>query len=501
MPVNNLIQKFEILHQLNQEFIPREQAVLNYLSSAPQDIDNAQIVGLLTLVKSITSLRQLAHLQLRDTMLELQDSIRVSHLSKPLSSPSAAQEEAIISTQSSSQESDLRTPIESSKSLELPEPSPLEEPSDNAHVIEAARFAVDEQSELETRAIGSSLDDQSQGMTPVDTDDRHLRDASDQDAEPPTPDEPLESHEPFDPFDAPTRIEISPYAEKSFDLGFLDETPPSPQEPTVGGVEEDELSTGDGSSIIDNQNVDEHPHESSADEELAALQREVASITQPIFGQSVFEGNAQAPPVSSLLPPSMIPEEATPFVDEVVLRSDVVPPLDEDPSSKDSTPHERSSATPSSEDERDREPHTDFSSVFPESAGEAGTATFEAKSLKAAGIFLTPEPNIISQVKANFYASITTPEVSFEGLVHALSEREIFVKSRESLHRGEEVQLSFTLPTSRERIKCIALVREVRSPEEAHQRHLVPGVNLRFLNLRPTQEALINEEVKRQTRS
>ena len=498
MPVNNLIQRFETLHQLNQEFIPREQAVLNYLSSAPKDIDNTQITGLLTLVKSITSLRQLAHLQLRETMLELQDSIRLSQELNPISSSAAAAEEGIASPEPSSSEHDLAIPKQSSESAELPEPPSGQESPDDAHVIEAAQLAIDEPSEIETRAIESSLSDQSQGITPVDTDDRHLHDASDQDAAPRVTDEPFE---PFDPFDAPTRIEISPYSDKSFDLEFLDETPSLPRESTVKHLEGDELSAEGEPGAIDHSSVDEPLDESSADDELAALQREVASITQPIFGQAVFEGSAQAPPVNSLLPRSMMPEETPPFVDEVVLRADVVPPLHEDTSSSDSTPPERSPTAPSSEGERDGEPHTDFSSVFPESAGEAGTATFEAKSFKAAGVFLTPAPNLISQVKANFYASITTPEVSFEGLVHALSEREIFIKSRESLQRGEEVQLSFTLPTSRERIKCIALVREVRSPEEAHQHHLVPGVNLRFLNLRPTQEALINEEVKRQTQS
>ena len=221
------------------------------------------------------------------------------------------------------------------------------------------------------------------------------------------------------------------------------------------------------------------------DEELAALQREIASITQPVFDQpSESDDFPQSPPVNALLSPAILSDDVLPFIDQTT-PSEALPKV-ESPSAEHSVDRSKS--------------EIDFSAAFPVSAGEAGTAIFDASSLKSLG-FITPKPDTAPKVKANFYAQVTTPDISFEGLIHALSEREVFVKSRESLQRGEQVKLSFTLPSSQEHISCIALVREVRPPSETTQNHLIQGVSLRFLNLRPAQEALIIAEVRRQTQS
>jgi hypothetical protein len=479
MPVNNLIQKFESLHQLSQELTPREETALRYLSSAPKDLDNTRIEGLLTLVKSISSLRQLAHLQLRETVLEVQSSIRASQVNSQIKSkrPDNSQSTAPrqINTQSQSTGHSEAPP-----SVDVA-PLVIDHPSSGSSLKTPEREPDLDLSESENLQSGHGLET-FEGYEEIE------------DAES-LPD--LLSPEYHDAFDAPTRIELSSHAEFSLNFEPFDETPPLPNQPMIDELIADHPSRAD--SAVE---VSEVHEDVAADEELAALQREIASITQPVFGQPHFANMPQSPPINSLIPPSMMPSDVPSFVNDVVLRPDVLSTPD-DPFSdvEPGVNHDSPSDQVQHQGSQGDEPHTDFSSVFPASAGEAGTATFDARDLKAAGIFVTPEPEIISQVKANFYALVSTPEISFEGLVHAISEREIFVKSREPLQRGEQVQLSFTLPGSREHISCSALVREVRSATEATQSHLVPGVKLRFLNLRSNQETLISEEVQRQNQS
>ena len=476
MPVNNLIQKFETLHQLSQELIPREEAVLRYLCSAPKDIDNTRIEGLLTLVKSITSLRQLAHLQLREAMLEMQGSIR---LAQPPPGPSKIAGHPV--PPQSAEPSILTDPADPSSSLdqngktqlaeveELPVEMPIsglmtDHPDANQHI------KSQDPENLHNDLKSSESSESSEQADKDESSDRE---------------EAVKSPKYEDEFDMPTRIELPPHIE----FGPFDETPPVFDPTPID-------------DLVSNEFDSKHESDSdvpNADEELAALEREIDSITQPIFGYSTPEGGSQTPPVSSLLPPSLIPSDETPLAEDVVLRPDLIS-IPNDPFAEEKI-DQRHESQNGLEQPQNQEPQTDFSSVFPESAGQAGTATFDAKSLNPIGIFLTPEPEEVSQVKANFYAQVSTPDQSFEGLVHALSEHEIFIKSREPLQRGEEVQLSFTLPSSREQISCKALVREVRTPEEASRNQLVPGVSLRFLNLRSTQETLIGEEVKRQTLS
>jgi hypothetical protein len=86
--------------------------------------------------------------------------------------------------------------------------------------------------------------------------------------------------------------------------------------------------------------------------------------------------------------------------------------------------------------------------------------------------------------------------VSFKGRIDTFTERGLVVFSDEKLHRGEQVELSFTLPSSQESVTCLALVRSITSANEPPVGRSTLSLHLYFLNLRPQQESLISAEMK-----
>lgn len=376
MAESNLSQRLKKLHEVGAELAEKEAPLLGYLASGRLKIDDhnqARLDGLITLVKSVITLRQLAHTQLRDLLLDQRSN----------------------TTAASSSGDDPKTPRGTAETSGHPDEVSSRPPSGTTQPDEP---------EFETQ-LGSIHDSVSAEM------------------------------------------------------------PALPKE------------------------------EIEHDAELEALQREIASITQPIFDGVVGE----PPERSSLLGGGATPSLADfpPFVHDLDANRSVEVEMGH--RSRESNAF--ADTLPPNDKERDASPQNDGSQdadeLFPFSAGEAGTAIFDAESLRSAGIF-TSRPTIDPvQLKARFYATVISPRSSFDGLVYQLSVQEIFVKGRESLTLGEEVTVRFRVPGAKSDIECKALVREVNAPE--FENYTPPsGVNLRFLNLRSAHEALIEAELKRQ---
>ena len=132
-----------------------------------------------------------------------------------------------------------------------------------------------------------------------------------------------------------------------------------------------------------------------------------------------------------------------------------------------------------------RSSHVVSSSEFPISSGEAGTAIFGIDQLQK------QNPNISTQrpkAPQPFGIQISTPQQTFKGKVESFDHKEIVVHCKESLIRGEEVKLKFTLPITQHQIDCRALVRLASSSDDGL------SFTCRFLDLRLQQEQMISEE-------
>ncbi len=249
------------------------------------------------------------------------------------------------------------------------------------------------------------------------------------------------------------------------------------------------------------------------DLELEDLKREVAFLTSP----TPFSSASPSSTPSSSTPTSSTPTSST-LLSSTLLSSsplsssllsssesnafydssqdfpfdladlDTTPP----PTALDSNPSKKSDLN--SEDDRSELAANDFTSVFPESAGEAGTAIFDIDLYRAQ----QQEKNslVTENLKPNeaislSVISIKTPHQSFAGQAIILDERELLVSAKESLLAGEEVRLSFELERTGMNIECKALVRKKKTSDPQHA-----SLCLRFLDLRPSQLASIRSELE-----
>lgn len=216
-------------------------------------------------------------------------------------------------------------------------------------------------------------------------------------------------------------------------------------------------------------------------EDLEELKREVAFLTSPHLN---FNGINEAD-----LAPTLESEQRFPF--DI---SDLPNNIEELPHPPHS-PSQEGLAQASPSDEA-----VDLSSAFPESAGEAGTAIFNIDEYTSKN---SSEPQInkaqdlepVDQTKnldelSLFEVEVSTPHAHFTARTLKFTETELMLSAEHSLLRGEEVQLSFTLPQLCETIECKGLVRPRRSTD-LHEAKLF----IRFLNLRPSQLSAIQEEI------
>ena len=158
--------------------------------------------------------------------------------------------------------------------------------------------------------------------------------------------------------------------------------------------------------------------------------------------------------------------------------------LAEDISVKEETPTPE--VTPAQEGSLSAE-DSGFSSEFPMSAGEAGTAIFGSEQLQEYQRIAEIHDKELAEIEnsnkgSKFTVQASTPHLHFIADVVHFTEKELFLVTTESLLAGEEVKLSFQLPQSDQHIECRALVRSKKTsdPEGCN-------LSLRFLDLRPSQ--------------
>ena len=208
--------------------------------------------------------------------------------------------------------------------------------------------------------------------------------------------------------------------------------------------------------------------------DLDDLAKEVQSLTQPIFEAG------DIPNIDEDFDPSL-------FADT----GDVSPQLlqpSEDVDAQTNPP-----LPPSTSEAAD-----DFSvtSLFPQSAGEAGTALLDAEAIerykKLDQARARRERSSLVKLNVENPISLRTPHVSFDGQIFSMDSREIFVQTPERLLVGEQVELDFNLPMGGGHIECLGMVRERVEDAESDSERPV-GLALRLLNLRPTQKAALNE--------
>lgn len=378
MSIQSLIRQLSSLHELEAQLNSGEETALKYLNTLSIESD-PRLEGLLTLIQSLTALRRLVHLQLRE-------------------------------------------------------------------------FLVD-QSQHPSKSVLESLDAKILSPNPTlsitDTPER----------EPLIPDQKAEN-EGGDHHEALTMApDESRPSEKSAPAPRVEVPQPTPRPLQTSGAFG---SHGISSSRDQRIQTYAYSEEDDSDLDLDALAREVHSLTQPVFDEVDFD-------------PSLF-EETGEFMEDDLKRAVEVLERDQD-------------QPPPVQDLED-----DFSALFPESAGEAGTALLDAdeieryKQVDQQRLHSVVSSNTSSTLRSPIRTQLKTPHTQFIGEITEIGIKDLFIQTNERLLVGEHVELTFSLPSDTEEINCLAMIRErVEDPALYSQ----IGLKLRFLNLRPSQEQAI----------